>query len=442
VGSSNFGQTKYSLGVGALQDYARNFLETTIANAEHRGYFTHKNHDISWGLKYQHEIIKDKLHEWEELDSAGYSLQYTGNEVNLSSYLDTHFDLSSNRYSGFFQDDWRASSKYGVTFTYGARFTYWDVNKEFVASPRAQVSIKPPLFNHGNKNVVFTAALGMYAQPPFYREMRDFEGNVNLNLKAQKSIHAVLGAHYDFVLWKRKFSFITEAYYKYLYDLVPYEFDNVLIRYYGINDAKGYAAGLDLRLNGEFVKGTDSYINLSILSTKENLNDDSHTYGIGKDGNVVSANSDLAVQHATSYPGYIPRPTDQLVRFTMFFQDYIPKNDNFKMHLNFIVATGLPFGPPNHERFRDTLRIPPYRRVDIGFSALLFSKARREAKNKKVVPFMKYLKSIWATFEIYNLLGVNNTVSYIWVKDITNTSYAVPNYLSARRFNLRLVVAF
>ena len=443
LGSSKFGQTKYNLGVGALQDFARNELVSTVLNAEHRGTFTKvRNHTMSWGLKYQHEIIKDKLHEWQELDSAGYSLPYTGTSVNLSKYLDTKFDLNSERISGFFQDSWRVSKEYGVTFTYGARFSYWSVNKELVPSARAQISIKPPSFIRPGRDVVFTASLGMYSQPPFYREMRDLSGNVNTNLKAQKSIHAILGANYNFKLWKRKFTFIAEAYYKYMYDLVPYEFDNVLIRYFGQNEAKGYTAGLDLRLNGEFVKGTDSYINLSLLKTMEDLKGDSYTYGIDKNGNTVSATSPDAVKHATGYPGYIPRPTDQTVRFTMFFQDYIPKNDNFKMHLNLVVATGLPFGPPNHERFRDTLRIPPYRRLDIGFSALLFSKDRRVAHHKQVKTFMKYMKSIWATFEVYNLIGVNNTVSYIWVRDIHETVYAVPNYLSARRFNLRFVFAF
>jgi hypothetical protein len=329
-----------------------------------------------------------------------------------------------------------------MTLTYGGRFSYWNINKEWVFSPRAQFAIKPPKFNHGDKNVIFTLAGGMYNQPPFYREMRNLDGVVNTNLKAQKSVHAVVGANYDFRLWNRKFSFISEVYYKYLYDMVPYEYDNVLIRYYGENRSTGYAAGVDLRLNGEFVKGTDSYINLSIMSTRENLKDDYLTVYYDSHGNEVLSTSDSIASTATRYPGSVPRPTDQRVKFSMFFQDYIPRNDNFKMHLNLVFATGLPFGPPDKDRFRDTLRIPPYRRVDIGFSAQLFSLKRKEDKGKTAKGFMKYVESIWATIEIYNILGVNNTVSYLWIKDVSDTVYAVPNNLSARRFNFRLVCDF
>jgi len=307
-----------------------------------------------------------------------------------------------------------------ISITYGIRFTYWDVNKEFVVSPRVQFSVKP----NTKKDVVFRASAGLYQQPPFYREMRNLEGVVNLNLKSQKSVHIVAGTDLNFKAWNRNFKFVSEVYYKYLYDQVPYEYDNVLIRYFGENRSTGYAAGVDFRLHGEFVKGTDSYISVSVMSTQEDLKDDSY---IDADSQVV-------------YPGMIPRPTDQRVKFAMYFEDYIPRLETFRMHLNLIVATGLPFGPPDGERYRDILRIPPYRRLDIGFSALLFDRERRELKNPK--SFMKNFESIWLTAEIWNLLGVENTISYLWIKDISNTVWAVPNVLSARRFNLRLIVKF
>jgi outer membrane receptor protein involved in Fe transport len=418
----DFGQAKYALGVGALHRYARNSLKTMVANAEHRGYFYRGFHQLQWGIKYQREQIIDKLNEWELLDSAGYSLpyfHYNDTVVELDRVLKSSFNLNSNRYSGFFQDSWRLSDVNNITLTYGLRFTYWDVNKEFVVSPRIQFSYKPKT----KRDVVIRASAGMYQQPPFYREMRNLQGIVNLNLKSQKSIHFVAGTDFNFKAWNRNFKFVSEVYYKYLYDQVPYEFDNVLIRYFGQNRSKGYATGVDFRLHGEFVKGTDSYISVSVMSSKEDLKDDSYV----QDSQVI-------------YPGMIPRPTDQRVKFAMYFEDYIPRLETFRMHLNLIVATGLPFGPPDGERYRDILRIPPYRRLDIGFSALLFDRERREMKNPK--SFMKNFESIWLTAEVWNLLGVQNTISYLWIKDISNTVWAVPNVLSARRFNVRLIVKF
>lgn len=450
LGNDNFGQVRYNLGVGGLQNYARNRLVTTVVNAEHQGKWSRKadsswnSHELEWGLRYQREIIEDRIREWEELDSAGHSLPYNTDQVLLSYVLRSDFNLSSNRYTGYFQDTWQFGYK-RFTLNYGVRFTYWSVNKEFIASPRVQFSYRP---QNVEKNIVFNLAFGMYTQPPFYREMRNLQGEVNTNLKAQKSLHAIAGIDYNFKLWNRNFKFISEIYYKYLYDLVPYEFDNVLIRYYGQNKAIGYTAGVDLRLNGEFVKGTDSYISLSILKTAEDIIDDTWTAYYDSTGTQVPEGDPTAVTTKSGTPGRIPRPTDQRVVFNMFFQDYLPKHENFKMHLNLIFASGLPFGPPDNIRYKDTLRIPPYRRVDIGFSALLFDKKTRQAKfdrqdnGKTVGKFMQHLESIWVTFEVYNLLGINNTISYLWIKDLNNNNYAVPNYLTNRRFNLRAVVRF
>lgn len=442
LGDEDFGQVRYSLGVGGLQNFARNQLDWIVANAEHQGSSKRGDHKLDWGLKYQREIIKDKINEWERVDSAGYSLPYNSNEVLIDYVLKSTFELNSNRISGYFMDTWMVDGSKAFRINYGARFTWWDVNKELVVSPRAQLSYRPNL-KKKSREIIFTAAGGLYAQPPFYREMRNLRGEVNTDLLAQKSIHALLGFNYGFKLFKRDFRFNTEVYYKYLYDLVPYEFDNVLIRYTGRNSATGYVAGIDLRLSGELVEDAESYISMSILQTAENIQGDFYDVFLDANGNPVQAGSDEVVSSERRYPGNIPRPTDQRVIFNMFFQDYLPKNKNFKMHLNLVFASGLPFGPPDEDRYRDTLRIPPYRRVDIGFSAQLYNRDRRvDKKQYQPKGFGGAFENIWATLEVYNLLGINNTVSYLWVKDISNTTYAVPNFLTARLINFRLVFRF
>lgn len=416
----DFGQIRYSLGAGALQHYARNDLTANIYNAGVKGNWQKGKHYLQFGTRYQREMIEDKVNEWERIDSAGYTIPYYDDRIVFSRVLKSRINLNSHRINGYFQDSWNVNESKRMTFTYGARFTYWDVNNEFVVSPRAQFSYKPAT----KKDVIFKFASGLYAQPPFYRELRNLQAQVNKNVKSQKSVHVVAGADLNFTVWNRPFKFVTEVYYKYLYDLVPYEFDNVLIRYFGENKATGYVAGVDFRLNGQFVKGEDSYISMSIMQARENIEDETY---IDAEGNEVD-------------PGFIPRPTDQRFRFSMFFQDYLPKSNTFKVHLNFIYATGLPFGPPDNVRYNDNLRIPAYRRVDIGFSAGLYDRSKGNKLSK--TKFFSKFKSIWATLEIYNLFGVENTISYVWIKDITNRVYAVPNTLTARRVNLRLIVKF
>lgn len=438
-GKENFGQTRYSLGVGGLQDYVRDDLESLVAAGACKGYYERGNHNLKFGLNYQYEIINDRLNEWELLDSAGYSLPYSDEDVLISRVLKSKISLYSSRIAAYLQDTWSFGAETRTSLTYGARITWWDMNKEWVVSPRIQFGYRPKTI----RDLVFHAATGMYVQPPYYREMRDLDGNVNTRLQAQKSLHAVAGADLNFMAWNRKFKFVTEVYYKYLWDLVPFEFDNVLIRYFGENKARGYAAGIDFRLHGELVEDAESWISMSVMSTKEDIKDDNYTNYYDSTGRRIfpavkpQPNSDTTAVEV--YPGYIPRPTDQRVRFNLFFQDYLPRLKTFKVHLNLVFATGLPFGPPDKERYNDILRIPFYRRVDIGFSALLFDKKRKELPPQN---FFRHFKSIWATLEVYNLLGVNNTVSYVWVKDISNTVYAVPNYLTNRRINFRMIVKF
>lgn len=447
----NAGEIKLQLGTGTFHDWARNRLTTKIYSGAHKGEWKQAGQNLKWGFTYKKEILEDVINEWERQDSAGYSLPTNNpNQVELFSVLKSEFNLNSNRYSGYVQNTSSFGDSTLVTLNYGARFQYWDVNKEFVVSPRAQLSIQPLRLKN---DVVFTAAAGMYYQPPFYREMRNLQGQVNTNLKAQKSAHFVAGVDYGFTAWNRKFKFVTEAYYKYHWDLVPYEFDNVLIRYFGTNNSKGFTTGIDLRLNGELAKGAESWISLGYMHAQEDIEDDyfiiNNYYKERIENQDGTTTLDTAILTGTEsvFPGNIPRPTDQRISFALFFQDYIPKLDFIKAHIGLVVGTGLPFGPPDSERFRDQFRIPPYRRLDLGLSASLFDIERLEEKKKVPKSFFKHVDKIWMSFEIFNLLDFNNTVSYIWVRglDVRTGSigqYAVPNYLTGRRFNLRFRVEF
>ena len=486
LGDEDFGEFARILGVGTYHDWARNKLYSYVINGAHKGYLNSKNerHFISWGAKYQHEIIEDKLNEWYRLDSAGYSLPLSGSEVLFADVLKTKIDLNSNRLTGFVQNDWTIGKDERFKIIGGVRFNYWDLNKEFLVIPRAQIAFRPKLKgeeeadssasvapatslpdlektepelegkskkkkknkkrkpergeNMVERDLVFRLAGGAYHQPAFYRELRNFDGEINTNLKAQKSWHVLLGADYTFNMWERPFKFTAEAYYKHLNDLVPYDLDNLLIRYFGRNNAKGHAYGLDLRLNGEFVPGTESWLTLGYLKTQENLYDD-YIYYDSEGSEIVPGITASAVADSTEL-GYVPRPTDQRISFGLFFQDYWPTNENFKMHLMLLFGTGLPFSPANgiNPKFRNAFRTPTYRRVDIGFSAQLFDREKRELAEKSV---FRHFRSIWASIEIFNLLGVKNTVSYTWIQ-AQNRVYGIPNHLTSRLINGRLIVKF
>jgi hypothetical protein len=439
----NFGENIYSLGVGGLQGWARNDLRSEVYVAAHRGSWFKGKHQLQWGIDYKREYIQDKLSEWDRLDSAGYSLPpfpFTtdGENVLLNYVLKGTTVLKSNRFSGFIQDTWRLGDSVKYSFNYGLRYSYWDLNQEWLTlSPRFQFSVKPKT----KADIIINLSGGLYYQPPFYREMRNLKGEVNTQLRAQKSAHAVAGINYAFTAWKRPFSFVTEVYYKYLWDLVPYDFNNVLIRYQGENASKGYAAGIDMRLNGELAEGDESWISLSFMKTAENIfNDRYMAYydSTGKEVPNTRTYRNRIVDSNWIDVGYIPRPTDQLVNFALFFQDHIPKFKFIKVHLSLLVGTGLPFSPPGSSRYRNALRIPPYRRLDIGFSGQVWNSDWAKMKNT----FGYWLKGVWLSLEVWNLLGISNTVSYIWVRDIANNQYAVPNYLTDRRINGRIVINF
>ncbi|MBK6730512.1 MAG: carboxypeptidase-like regulatory domain-containing protein [Bacteroidetes bacterium] len=420
-GDEDYNEIKYGLGSGTFQNFARNYLDVNVSNLGLEAYAEKGAHYIRYGGRVQYEFVNDVLKEWEMVDSAGYSLPYTGEQVLVKEYFSSNINLQSMRYNAFVQDTWSPEFNPNIFFTAGVRSQYWDVNKELTISPRAQMAWKP-VWNKTDTSfydIVIKAAVGLYHQPPFYRELRNLDGVINEDVLSQKSIHILIGADYNFKAWDRDFKFITELYYKYLYDLNPYDLENVRIRYYGENMATGYSAGVDFRLFGEIVEDADSWISLSLMQSRENIDGDS----------TFTDNGELEAR------GYIPRPTDQFFNFGMFFQDYIPGNKNFKVHLNFLYGSGLPFGPPDNPYYRNSFRIPAYRRVDIGFSVLLLDKNRQRGDK-----MWNHINNLWAGIEVFNLLGVSNTISYVWVKDINDVQYAFPNYLTDRRVNLKIIM--
>lgn len=427
LGKANFGQIKYAIGTGIIHNYARNYLNVNVGTIAHRGSYQANRHALSWGLDASAKSIDDKLHEWERRDSAGFTQPYDPNKLELTKYFDSKANFNYIRYTGFVQDNWRFGSDSGGLFflSAGARFLYSDLNDEFLISPRVQATYRPKW----KSDWLFKVAAGVYAQPPFYREMRDLQGNVNKDLKAQKSAHYVVGAEYNFRMLDRPFKLTGELYYKQLWDLVPYEYDGVRIRYFGDNLAKGYAYGGEVRLYGDLVKYATSWLSLGIMKTMEDISDDEIVY-------QNLAGTDSAVVH----PGFIPRPTDQRAMVSIFFQDYLTNNKNFRAHLNLMYATGLPFGPPDEKRYGDTLRLPDYKRVDIGFSALLLDSKRRV---RPAYSFFNHLQSVWLSLEVFNLLGIQNTLSYTWIQDqTTGRTFATPNRLTTRLINAKLIVKF
>lgn len=446
-GKPTFGQVAFNRGVGSFLNHARNYVDVWVTNGEYKGIYVNDHNTWVFGAKYQNERIKDELSEWNYVDSAGYGIPFQPlTSFDLQDVVKSRATLFSNRISGFvqyrFADTLRDTSFFMITI--GTRAQYWDMNGQALISPRIQAKWMP----HWKTNVIFTASTGLYYQPPFYRELRDFNGVLNRNIKAQTSVHAVLGADITFKAWKRDFRFIGELFYKYLDNLNPYEVNDVRIRYFGGNMAYGYAYGMDLRLYGKFVEGAESWISVSLLRTKENLYNDFSNIYINSDGDTIIPGytlNDSVVRTITNYPGMIPRPSDQLLTVGIYFQDYLPKLPDCKMNLGLILGTGMPFGPPNHKRYEQIFRMPPYRRVDIGFSYLFLGDDKKnKRKDDKVRPSRKdkLIKSLWAGVEVFNLLQVNNTISYYWVKDVTGRTYAVPNYLTNRQLSVRLIAHF
>lgn len=425
LGKAGFGSVKKYLGTGIIHNYARNYLKVNVGNLAHRGSLDAGKHFISWGADASFTSVSDQLHEWERRDSAGFTQPYYEDSLVMMRLYRSASDFDYTRISGFIQDNFRFSDSVDLTFSAGVRFNYSQLNNELIISPRLQMAYKP----EWKRDIVFKISGGLYAQPAFYREMRDLDGNINKDLNAQKSMHLVAGSDYNFKMYHRPFKLTAEFYYKKLWDLVPYEYDNVRIRYFGKNNAVGYAYGGEIRLYGDLVKDATSWISVGLMKAMEDVTDDRIDY-----------RSAAGADSITIYPGYIPRPTDQRFMLGMYFEDYLPSNKNFKAHISLMYATGLPFGPPDKQRYGDTLRLPDYKRVDIGFSALLLDGAR---KQRPAHSFFRNVGSIWASLEVFNLLGIQNTLSYSWVQDQTSgKTFAVPNRLTSRLLNVKLVVDF
>ncbi len=426
LGKETFGNIKYSLGTGIIHSFARNYLTINTLNLGHKGSYDAKKHYLQWGIQADRININDKLNEWERRDSAGFSQPNAPRELLMSKTLKSENIIDYTKWSGYIQDAMSADSS-NLSLTYGIRFNYNMLNKQLLVSPRAQASYKPRSWQ---KDAILRAAVGLYSQPPFYREMRNLAGEINTNVKAQKSFHAVLGTDYNFTAFERPFKLTAEAYYKKMWDLVPYEYDNIRIRYWGQNNANGYALGSEFRLYGDIVKDAESWISVNVMKTAEDILDDKVYI---QDPNTLTITD-------TTYPGFIPRPTDSRLTFGLFFQDYFPSNKNIKVHINGMYGTGLPFGPPDNSRSGDTLRLPAYRRVDMGFSYLLVD---GDKKNKPSYSMFHKFKSIWLSVEVFNLLDIRNTISYTWIQDLsTRRTYAVPNRLTNRLLNVKLLTSF
>lgn len=461
-GNDEFSEAARSRGVGGFLRHARNDLQAYVSNISLKGFHEFKKHYFQWGVDYRHEQIFDKIDEWEMIDSAGYSVPHPPDSVGyvnplaqpqqqivLPYVLKSNLSMQSNRLMAFVQESWMTTlaNEAVLTANVGIRANYWDFNNQLVFSPRGNISLKPKWEKQLNdstvlkRDIVFKFATGIYHQPAFYRELRDFDGTLNPEIRAQQSIHFVLGSDLNFLFWERPFKFVTEVYYKHLTDIIPYEVDNVRLRYYATNNASGFATGIDLKLNGEFIKGIESWVSLSVMQTREDIADDFYYQYYNASGEQIFGGftaDQTAVDSLRFEPGFIPRPTDQRMNFNLFFQDEMPSIPEFKVHLSFLYGTGLPFGPPTQERFRDVLRTTSYRRVDIGFSYDLLN----GIKSMKRSAFFSKMKTVWISAEIFNLLGANNIVNYIWIKDDSNRSYAIPNFLTGRRINLKLVVRF
>ncbi|MBD5193733.1 MAG: TonB-dependent receptor plug domain-containing protein [Bacteroidales bacterium] len=414
-GDSNAGGVGGELGVGKYLEHARNRLKASVFNVGLKGATNLRNHSIGYGLSFRSEKIMDRAREWELRDSAGYSLPSTGDAVRVVYNLSSHNDISSTRFAAYAQDSWRLNTSRGLfTINGGVRLSYWSFNKEFLLSPRINVGFVPEEHNHW----AFRFATGLYYQSPFYKEYRmpvtDDMGNtiieLNRDIKSQQSVHFILGTDYTFRAFNRPFKLSGEAYYKALSNLVPYEIDNLKIVYSGLNQTSGYATGVDFKLFGQFVPGSDSWLSVSLMQTRETLN------GVK-----------------------VPLPRDQRYNIALFFTDYFPKFPKLKFSLRGIFSDGLPAIAPRSSRDKGYFRTPAYKRVDIGFAyGLLTPLAEGESRSG----FLRNFKSIWLGVDVFNLFDISNVSSYYWVTDVNNIQYAVPNYLTRRQINVRLTFDF
>lgn len=405
-------ETSENLGVGTYFQHARNYLKAHVESAKLLFKTKYKKHDIEGAFTFKKEKITENSVEYEMRDSSNYSVPHTGKDLYMIYSMRAKNVLDANRIEAYVQDAFRFTSnneKTLYTLNYGVRLSHWSYTKETIVSPRVSLGIIPAF----NENVTMRFATGLYYQAPFFKELRDTTtqngityASLNSKAKSQRSIHFIAGFDYRFRMNNRSFKFTAEAYYKALGNLVPYSVNNVKVVYYGSNESSGHAAGIDLKLYGEFVPGTDSWLSLSLMNTSMKLN--------GKS---------------------IPLPTDQRYAINMFFTDYFPGTDRWKMSLKLALADGLPFSAPHQELESNVFRAPAYKRADIGLSYRLLN---NEGKQRKHIQ----LRNVWLGAECLNLFGINNVNSYYWITDVTGGQYAVPNYLTGRQINFRVTVDF
>ncbi len=409
LASESLGDSVLNLGVGSFLNHARNRLDAKVYSFSHKGAYSSTNHLLNWGFKFQYEDIDDQINEWEMRDSTGYSIPFSEDNILLWRTVNTDNQMNSSRVTAHFQDTYAVPINTGELFmTAGLRSHYWSYSKEFLVSPRLSASYYPDW----EQDFVFRFSAGSYQQPAFFKELKDRDGNIHEDVKAQKSTQFVFGTDYLFRAWDRPFKITSELFYKNFSRLVPYQVENVQIRYLANQQSKGYATGFDFKVNGEFVSGVQSWASVSLLQTKEDIVNDGH--------------------------GYIPRPTDQWLNISLFFQDYFPGNPTYKLHLAAFYGSRLPVGPPNSERYQDTFRMPPYRRIDLGISKVLIGSESRFRRGS----LLNKVKGMSVSLEVLNLLGINNTVSYFWVSSNAGDMFAVPNYLTNRKLNLKFTAKF
>ncbi len=430
IGSENVGEVEFSEGVGSQLTHARNDLDALIFNIEHKGSYIADTHQFDWGIKYTSEDIRDRLQEYEIIDSAGFSIRppvsdfindqpYTPFASPIVPFTNARAtnDVNIDRISGYAQYSIRTAIKESEFWAnVGVRAHNWNIygatvagsDSQIVFSPRAQVAIKP----NWKADMIFRASGGLYHQPPFYRELRDSLGVVRPEVKAQQSVHIVLGNDYSFTMWKRPFKLTTEVYYKKLTDVNPYTIENVRIRYRARNNAEAYAQGVDMRLNGEFVPGTESWVSLGYLKTEENIDD----------------------------RGYISRPTDQRLKIGVLFQDYVPTMPSLKMYLNLVYQTGVPGGSPSYaDPYDFQTRLRDYRRADLGISYVVVDQTKR----LRAGHFLNVFRELNLGFEIYNIFDNQNSITNTFVRDAASRrQFAIPNFLTPRVFNVRLGMKF
>lgn len=405
-------QTQEQLGVGTYMEHARNYLSADVQSYKLIGTHKTKSHNFEMGLTYKQERIKENSREYEMRDSSGYSIPHSPTRLDLIYNMTSQNRIKTNRIEGYFMDTYRFGSgkekETRYTLNYGVRFSNWSYNKETTVSPRASLAIIPAF----NQNMTFRFATGLYYQAPFYKELKDTvttnkntTANLNKKIKSQKSIHFVAAFDYKFKMNQQPYKFTAEAYYKALSNLIPYNINNVKVTYYGENMSSGYAAGLDLKLYGEFVPGTDSWVTFSLMSTRQKLNGQ-----------------------------WIPMPTDQRWGINLHFTDYFPGTEKWKMTLKLAFADGLPFGAPHRGIEYQDFRAPAYKRADVGMSYRAYD---NEDKKKNSI-----FKNIWMGVDCLNLFGISNVNSYYWVTDVTNQQYAVPNYLTGRQINAKVLLEF